>query len=230
MAATDLFAPSDYTAHLLLAARRHVQAARPNRVLEIGVGSGVVLSGLLQAGAAEGWGVDIEPLAVAAAQRLATQLGHDGRCTVEQGQLWSTSQGRRYDLVVANLPHFAAEDTDDGVHLPTWSIGGADGRRVVDPFLRGLASHLARDGVALMTHNVFVDLARTREVLAPLGLRAEVVLSASTVLAPSKLARMTPGVRERCLGRSVHVVGPYAFVDFDVVRIAWQDGGAPDAA
>ncbi len=229
MAPPDLFAPSDYTAQLLLAARRHVRAARPERVLEIGVGSGAVLADLLLAGAGQGWGVDIEPLAVESARRLMTQLGLDWRCSIEQGALWSTCAGRRFDLVVANLPHFAAEDTDDGVHLPSWSIGGADGRRCVDPFLRGLSTHLAPGGAALMTHNVFIDLERTRGVLRPLGLVAEVVLSASTVLAPSKLARMTPAVRARCDGQSVHRVGPYAFVDFDVLRIGWGSAGGADA-
>jgi hypothetical protein len=34
---------------------------------------------------------------------------------------------------------------------------------------------------------------------------------------------MTPAVRSRCEGQSVHVVGPYAFVDFDVLRITWLD-------
>ena len=63
----------------------------------------------------------------------------------------------------------------------------------------------------------------------PLGLVAEVVLSASTVLAPSKLARMKPAVRARCDGQSVHRVGPYAFVDFDVLRIGWGSAGGADA-
>lgn len=223
MTTPDLFAPSDYTAHLLLAARRHVAACRPARIMEIGVGSGVVLADLLNCGAGEAWGVDIEPQAVEAAQHLMGQLGLADRSHIERGQLWSTVSGERFDCVVANLPHFASEDTDDGIHLPTWSIGGSDGRRVVDPFLQGLAEHLAPKGVALMTHNVFIGLERTREVLRPLGLEAEVVLSASTVLSPSKLARMTPAVRSRCEGHSVHRVGPYAFVDFDVLRITWCD-------
>jgi release factor glutamine methyltransferase len=219
MPASDLFAPSAYTAHLLLAARAQVKHKPPKQLLEIGVGSGVVIATLLQAGAHSAWGVDIEPRAVQAAQHLVAdlQLGH--RCRLEQGTLWSACQGQTFDLIVANLPHFASENTEDDAHLPSWSVGGADGRRWVDPFLDGLAEHLAHGGTALMTHNVFIGLQRTQERLANWGLQARVVLSASTPLAPSKLACMTPAVRSGCMGQSVHVVGPYAFVDFDILSI-----------
>lgn len=219
MNAVDLFAPSGYTAQLLLAARAQVKNQRPSRVLEIGVGSGVVLAALLQAGAGSGMGVDIEPQALASARRLMGELQLDERCSLAQGTMWSACEGQAFDLIVANLPHFASEDTDDGVHLPSWSIGGADGRLCVDPFLDGLAQHLAPGGCALMTHNAFVGLERTRERLARLGLQAEVISAASAVLAPTKLARMTPAVRALSLGHCVHVTGPYAFVDFDILRI-----------
>lgn len=226
MGPPDLFAPSAYSAQLLLAARPHAASRRPARVMEMGVGSGVVLASLLQAGAQQGWGVDIEPAAVTRAQQLLHDQGLSDRCTVEQGQLWSRSKGCLFDLVVANLPHFASEDSDDGVHLPSWSIGGADGRRLLDPFLHGLAEHLAPGGTAFVTHNVFVGLERTHALVHRLGLEAQVVHSASAVLPLAKLASMTPAVREQSLGRSVHRLGPYAFVDFDVLRIQWPDRGA----
>lgn len=225
----DLFAPSDYTAHLLQAARRHVREARPRRLFEVGVGSGVVLAGLLHEGAGRGEGCDIEPLAVAAAQRLLDREGLADRARVRQGELWSACTGEPFDLIVANLPHFASAQADDGVHLPSWSSGGADGRRWVDPFLEGLARYLAPGGCALMTHNVFVDLERTQGLLRPLGLVARVVQSASTVLSPAKLARMTPAVRERWDGRAIHRVGPYAFVDFDIVAVGWASRPAVHA-
>ena len=50
--------------------------------------------------------------------------------------------------------------------LPTWSAGGADGRALLDPFLEGLAAHLAPGGRAVITHNAFVGLERSREIVA----------------------------------------------------------------
>lgn len=219
--APDPFAPSAYTAQLLQVARCHVQRVGAERVFEVGLGSGVILAALLQAGAVRGGGVDIEPTAVEATRRLLIAEGLAERAEVQVGELWSTSGESRYDLVVANLPHFAAEQADDGVHLPSWGSGGADGRRWVDPFLVGLARHLAPGGLALMTHNDFIDLDRTQALLQPLGLAARVVRAASAVVSPAKLAGMTPGVRSRHQGRSIHVVGAYAFVDFDIVAIEW---------
>lgn len=225
--ASDPFAPSDYTAQLLHVARRHVRQARPARVFEVGLGSGVVLAGLLQAGAERGGGVDVEPAAVDATRRLLAAEGLADRAEVRVGELWSTCAAQRYDLIVANLPHFAAERADDGIHLPSWGSGGADGRRWVDPFLTGLPRHLAPGGLALMTHNGFIDLERTQAVVQPLGLVARVVRSASALLSPAKLAGMTPAVRERHQGRSIHAVGAYAFVDFDIVAIEWAARGEP---
>lgn len=225
--ATDPFAPSAYTAQLLHVARRHVQRARPAQVFEVGLGSGVVLAGLLQAGAGRGGGVDIEPAAIDATRQLLAAEGLADRAEVQVGELWSTSGGQRYDLIVANLPHFAAERADDGLHLPSWGSGGVDGRRWVDPFLEGLARHLAPEGLALMTHNGFIDLDRTQALVQPLGLAARVVQSASSVVAPAKLAGMTPAVRARHQGRSIHEVGAYAFVDFDIVAIEWASRRKP---
>lgn len=167
------------------------------------------------------------PLLFDATRRLLAAEGLADRAEVRVGELWSTCAAQRYDLIVANLPHFAAERADDGIHLPSWGSGGADGRRWVDPFLTGLASHLAPQGLALMTHNGFIDLERTQAVVQPLGLVARVVCSASAVLSPAKLAGMTPAVRERHQGRSIHAVGAYAFVDFDIVAIEWASRGEP---
>ena len=53
--------------------------------------------------------------------------------------MWLPVAGRRFDLIVANLPHFPMERSDVPGRLPTWSAGGTDGRALLDPFLEGLA-------------------------------------------------------------------------------------------
>ena len=92
----------------------------------------------------------------------------------------------RFDIVVANLPHFAATEPSDPDRSPYWSMGGVDGRHLLDPFLAGLAMHLADDGVALITHNAFVGVDRTEAILMEQGLVSRGVLATTVPLHPSK--------------------------------------------
>jgi release factor glutamine methyltransferase len=106
--------------------------------------------------------------------------------------------------------------------LPSWSAGGTDGRRSVDQFLNGLGQHLAPGGLAVMTHNVFLDLGKTQAMLCPLGLQARVAFVASAPLTLNKLACLSPQVLARFTGQGIHKIGDYWFVDFDVIEISWK--------
>ena len=74
---------------------------------------------------------------------LLGELGHGATAELHRGDMWQPVAGRRFDLIVANLPHFPMEPVEVAGRLPTWSAGGADGRCLLDPFLEGLAEHLA---------------------------------------------------------------------------------------
>src|SRR5690606_7239172 len=108
-----------------------------------------------------------------------------------------------------NLPHFAATAPCSPDRSPLWSMGGADGRQWLDPFLSGLRAHLADDGVAFITHNVFVGLPRTDEILSQHGLAASVLLSTTTVLHPVKSALLSPAIRATAAGRGITRLGRY---------------------
>jgi hypothetical protein len=54
---------------------------------------------------------------------------------------------RKFDLIAANLPHFPMQAVSFGSRTPSWGCGGLDGRRFLDPFLKGLQDHLDRDGL-----------------------------------------------------------------------------------
>jgi release factor glutamine methyltransferase len=216
--------PSEYTAALIghLHARR--DWVRGVHALEIGFGSGVVLAALGALGAATLRGVDIEPSAEEEASRLLDRLGYGAVARLHRGDLWGPVAGQRFGLVAANLPHFPMAPVAVAERLPSWSSGGADGRRLLDPFLEGLGRHLDRGGRAVITHNGFVALARSRAVLARSGLALRV---AETLLVPiptEKLAVMTPEVLRHEEGRSVHHYGPHAFGEVHVVEI-----GTPEA-
>ncbi|MFO1082060.1 MAG: methyltransferase domain-containing protein [Reyranellaceae bacterium] len=212
--------PSEYTAALIHVLQGRADRVRGARVLEIGSGSGVVMAALAGLGAAAVCGVDIEEDAVAAGMLLLDELGHRSVAEFRTGDLWQPIGDRRFDLIVANLPHFPMTEGSLPGRRPTWTVGGPDGRRLLDRFLAGLSAHLVMGGRAFITHNAFVDLARSRALLAPSGLHLEVVQSVLVNLGDDKLARMTPEVLAAALGRTIHRYGPYAFGELHIVEIA----------
>lgn len=219
---TDLFSPSEYTAALLLYIRQHAARVHASRVLEMGTGSGVVMATLLALGAESALGVDLEALAVQATQNLLNQEDLLARASLVQGDMWAACGDARFDLVVTNLPQFAADHVACDGRLASWSAGGADGRRHVDHFLNGLSRHLAPGGLAVMTHNVFLDVGKTQAMADAVGLQARVAYCASAPLPLHKLASLSPQVLARFTGQGLHQVGDYWFVDFDLVEISWK--------
>jgi release factor glutamine methyltransferase len=212
--------PSEYTAALIQALQADAARVRGAHVLEIGSGSGVVLAALGAMGAASVCGVDIERDAIRAGGVLLRELGHGASAELHCGDMWLPVAGRRFDLIVANLPHFPMEPVPVEGRLPTWSSGGADGRWLLDPFVAGLPAHLAPGGRAVITHNGFVGLDASRVIAREHGLSLRVVLTVLVYIAEEKLARMTPAVLRAEEGRSLHRYGPYTFGEVHIVEIA----------
>lgn len=213
------FRPTDYSAALLRVLQLRKEWVRGARVLDVGCGSGVLLAAAGTLGAAAVCGVDIEADAVAASARLLATLDLAGEVETHHGDLFGPVRGRRFDLILANLPHFPMAPAEIDGRLSTWSSGGTDGRRLLDHFIADLGGHLARDGRAVLAHNAFVDLAATRAAAGRWGLRASVADTLLVPLPPAKLARMTPAILRREAGRSIHRFGPHAFGEVHVVAI-----------
>ncbi len=211
--------PSEYTAALIQALQADRDRVRGARVLEIGSGSGIVLAALGAMGAAALCGVDIEPDAILGSRRLLAGLGLAAPVEIHRGDMWLPVAGRRFDLIVANLPHFPMEPVPVAGRLPTWSSGGADGRWLLDPFLEGLPVHLAPGGRAVLTHNAFVGLDRSRAIACDHGLSFRILLTVLVYLAEEKLSRMTPEVLRAEDGQSLHRYGPYTFGEMHIVEI-----------
>ena len=211
--------PSEYTAALIQVLKARAAKVRDARVLEIGSGSGVVLAALGELGAASLCGIDIEEDAVTSGMLLLAELGHGETAELYLGDMWLPVIGRRFDLIVANLPHFPMERSDVPGRLPSWSAGGTNGRALLDPFLEGLEAHLAADGRAIITHNAFVELERSREVLARFGLSLGVALTTLVYIPDDKLSRMTASVLAVEDGRTIHRYGPYAFGEMHIIEI-----------
>ena len=144
--ADTAFRPSDYTAALLRLLRLRNEWVRGARVLDVGCGSGVLLAAAGNLGAAALCGVDIEADAVAASARLLATLDLDREAETHHGDLFDPVRGRRFDLILANLPQFPMKPAPVDDRLPSWSSGGVDGRVLLDRFIANINAHLATDG------------------------------------------------------------------------------------
>lgn len=212
--------PSEYTAALIQVLQARPGVVRGSTALEIGSGSGVVLAALGTLGAVSLCGIDIEEDAVTSGMLLLAELGHGKTAEFYLGDMWLPVADRSFDLIVANLPHFPMERSDVPGRLPTWSAGGTDGRVLLDPFLEGLARHLAPEGRAIITHNAFIGLDCSRAVLAGFGLKLQVALTILVYIPDDKLARISARVLGAEDGRTIHRYGPYAFGEMHIVEIA----------
>ena len=210
--------PSEYTAALIQVLRAHPEKVRGASVLEIGSGSAVVLAALGALGAASLCGVDIERDAVEAGNLLLAELGHGG-ADLHHGDMWLPVAGRHFDLIVANLPHFPMEPVEAAGRLPTWSSGGRDGRWLLDALLEGLPVHLAPGGRAVIAHNAFVGLQRTRVIAEQHGLEIRVMPTTLVYIPGDKIGRMTVSVLRAEQGQSLHRYGPYTFGNVHIVEL-----------
>jgi release factor glutamine methyltransferase len=215
------FRPSEYTGLLLQAVQDLLAVRCAGSVLEMGVGSGVVLAAMGKLGARRLRGVDIDPDAVAATNRLLRGLSLADRARISRGYLWDAVGRERFEIIAANLPQFPTTAVSDPDRGRFWGAGGADGRAVMDPFLEGLAAHMESTGVALITHSTIVDVAATSAVLARHGLVAERKLAAQVRLAPDKAALLDPALWERFAGRGLLLLGACAFIEAQVLEIRW---------
>ena len=214
--------PSEYSAALIQVLQWNTQRIKGASVVDVGSGSGIVLASLAVMGARILCGVDIEQAAVDVGTKLMHELGYADRSEFLQGDMWQPLGERRFDVVAANLPHFPMEAVEVAGRLPTWSAGGADGRRLLDRFLDGLPRHLSANGKAVITHNGFVGVERTREIVARSGLALKVAKTEWIYIADEKLDLMTDSVLLAEDGRSIHRYGPYTFGEMHIVEI-----GAP---
>jgi methylase of polypeptide subunit release factors len=192
--------------------------------LDMGVGSGIVLAVLAALRLTRLVGVDIDPDALRATRELARAQRLAPEPELLLGSLWTPLGQERFDLIASNLPQFAAEHPADPEHTPYWSSAGRDGRLFLDPFLLGLPDHLTPGGMALITHNVFLGRDRTETILSALGLTSRVVASTSVLLHPRKASLLDPALRDQGSVVGIHRVGPYDFIDVDILEIRARPG------
>ena len=221
LASPGVLRPSEYSVALIDALVGMGDSIDGASVIEIGTGCGVVLAAAAGMGARTLCGVDIEDIALRSSDDLLRSVGAHDRLELLQGHLWQPVGNRQFDLVLANLPHFPLDGGELPGRLKSWSDGGPDGRRLLDPFLDELAAHLAPGGRAVITHNACVGMPLTRRRVACHDLSARILRTHLLSLSNEKLAQMSKKIRQREIGRGLCSIGPHYFVAMHIVEIRY---------
>lgn len=147
----------------------------PQRVLDLGTGTGCLLLGTLsEYPQAKGVGVDIAPKAVEVAAANAERLGFAGRAEFLVSD-WDEKVEGSFDLVLSNPPYILKEDIEKlapevRLHDPLQALdGGPDGLSAYREIAAAAARRLAPGGVLIAELGVGQEAAAAA-VMAGAGL------------------------------------------------------------
>jgi ribosomal protein L3 glutamine methyltransferase len=130
-----------------------VREVQVRRILDVGTGSGcIAVACALAFPAATVDAVDVSAAALEVAQGNVAQHGVGGRVRCIESDVFDALGGRRYDLIVANLPYVGSAEyaalPPEYRHEPRAGLeAGADGLDVVRRLLHGAADHLEPRGM-----------------------------------------------------------------------------------
>jgi len=208
--------PSQYTCMLLEQASMYFSSPNCKSVLDVGVGSGVILAEAAKKGVKELWGVDISPFAINAAGELLKVVSPDLTPHLVVGDMWAPlPAGMRYSLIVANLPHFPGRHHDEDRPVG-W--GGGEGRETMNRFIVGLSDRLADEGFALITHHDMTEFEVTRDLIIDCGLRFETVTEWLVFEPPERMQSVDKRTL-KSLGKFITYHGAYAFMNSRILKI-----------
>ena len=129
---------------------------RPNRILDLGTGSGCLLLSLLgELSDATGLGIDISDASLAIANSNSRRLGLHGRAEFQLSN-WLEQVVGHFDLIVANPPYLSAQEYEDSPpELRLWEppialTSGGDGLSSYREISRKAADHLSDNGSMLL--------------------------------------------------------------------------------
>lgn len=151
----------------------NLEVKEDDKVLEIGVGTGIV-SIKAAMSAKTVIGVDINPHAIKCAQENA-KLNNIENFTVIESDLFENIK-EKFDLILFNTPYLPVTDDehlDDDDYSKAWD-GGADGRSVIDRFLKDAKKYLKDDGRIQLIQSSLSNNEKTLKYLNENGYRASI--------------------------------------------------------
>lgn len=126
-------------------------------ILDIGTGSGVLICSLALRGNDDFryFASDVSGKALKVARKNISRLNLSNKIEVRQGSLFDPWEGKKFNLIITNLPYVPAVDRDsldrDVVHFePEIALfSGPDGLDLYRDFIRELPNYLLSGGVAI---------------------------------------------------------------------------------
>ncbi len=148
-------------------------------VLDLGTGSGVLAVTAAKQGA-DVVAVDINPYAVRVAKANAKLNGFESKVGFIQSDLFSAlAGGTVFDVVLFNAPYLPSEAGEEATWIGRAWAGGADGRVVVDRFIKEVAAYLKPEGRVLLMQSTLTGVEETIRKFQFQSFAAEVVASQS---------------------------------------------------
>jgi release factor glutamine methyltransferase len=154
---------------------------KPVTVLDMGTGSGAIGIILAKRVSCETLCIDISPDALHVAKQNAHLLCPKADISFVCSNLFDALRaGKRFDLVLANLPYIPTEEigvlaVDVRGFEPRVALdGGMDGLEVYGRFLAALPEFLKEDGHVLCEIDGYLQSKRMEEMLQSIGLTAEI--------------------------------------------------------
>ena len=189
-------------------------------VLDVGVGSGIFLACLARLGAKNLWGVDISASALNATEDLLRQEVPTVPRHLLEGDMWCPLDPKqRFDVIVANLPHFPANIIPND-RPKTWT--GGEGRILMNRFIQALPQRLQPNGIAFITHHDLVGLTATMQCIRSSGLEGKTVSQWTVFESPERMSAVSPQVILEG-NETLEYFGGYAFIDARIIAITIHD-------
>jgi release factor glutamine methyltransferase len=92
------------------------------------------------------------------------------------GNLFEPVKGECFDLIIFNPPYLPIEPGEEiGTPLDLAWEAGANGRRVLDAFLREMPKHLAKNGRAIFVQSSLSNISWTRKSLKEMGFKVRIL-------------------------------------------------------
>ena len=221
-----VFPPAEAEALFLPLLRDHAEILEGARVLDIGAGTGVIGLYALRMGAASLVATDIDPGAVAAVEENARRLGVEDRVearlvsTDDLGAFSVVREGEVFDLVLSNPPYSLDLDAEgNNPVVDTGDLGLS--------ILRGLRSHLAPGGRALLLYNSLFYQQTMVKLARHLGY--DVRHHLASIITPWELGALFDLYFDRVLEREGIPAGELGFGPDDQIPVAETVRRRPEA-
>ncbi len=152
----------------------NLEIKESDTVLEIGTGTGTV--GLFASKLTNGQ-ITVTDINFDALELARVNFSKNNIENVEFvfGNLFDELENRKFDVILFNTPYLPT-DEDDIIddNLNYAFDGGADGRKIIDPFLYDVKNHLNKGGLVQLIQSSLSDINKTFEILSKEGFMCEV--------------------------------------------------------